>query len=171
MRHGGRCSRPRATAPEAPSARRSRRRNGFRQTGRKTFDLRVSRQFNLGGRARLVALAEAFNVFNTVNYTGFSTIKYRVATSSYDPAANRVTMNLVEDAGFAGRGRRRRATRRLGPARHANQDSNCSGRILPAGSEDPALHPCAAGSEDLGPHPCAAGSEETRPYILVRPGL
>src|SRR5918995_2749023 len=29
-------------------------RNAYRQGGRKTFDLRVSREFNLGGRARLL---------------------------------------------------------------------------------------------------------------------
>jgi hypothetical protein len=75
-------------------------RNGYRQSGRKTFDLRVSREFNLGGRARLQALIEAFNVFNTINYTNFSTIRYRVASSVFDPVANRVTINLNEDPGF-----------------------------------------------------------------------
>lgn len=76
-------------------------RNAYRQTGRKTFDLRVSREFNLGGRARVQALIEAFNVFNTINYTNFSNIRYRVASSSYDPATNRVTINLNEDQNFA----------------------------------------------------------------------
>jgi hypothetical protein len=76
-------------------------RNGYRQPGRKTFDLRVSKEFGLPGRARLQALVEAFNVFNTVNYTSFSTIKYRVASSAFDAATNRVTINLTEDATFA----------------------------------------------------------------------
>lgn len=76
-------------------------RNAYRQTGRKTFDLRVSRDFPLGGRARLQALIEAFNVFNTTNYTNFSNTRYRVASSAYDAATNRVTINLNEDAGFA----------------------------------------------------------------------
>jgi energy-coupling factor transporter ATP-binding protein EcfA2 len=76
-------------------------RNAFRQTGRKTFDIRVSRDFPLGGRARLQALIEAFNVFNTTNYTNFSNTRYRVASSAYDAATNRVTINLTEDPGFA----------------------------------------------------------------------
>jgi hypothetical protein len=75
-------------------------RNAYRQTGRKTFDLRVSREFSLGGRARLQALAEAFNLFNTINYTSFANIKYRVASAVFDPAANRATINLTEDATF-----------------------------------------------------------------------
>ena len=62
-------------------------RNAFRQPRRQTFDLRVSREFQLGGRARLQALIEAFNVFNTINYTGFANIKYRVASSVFDAAA------------------------------------------------------------------------------------
>jgi Carboxypeptidase regulatory-like domain len=76
-------------------------RNAYRQPGRKTFDMRVSKDFRLGGRARLQALFEAFNLFNTVNYTSFATIKYRVASSVYDPATNRVTINLNEDTTFA----------------------------------------------------------------------
>jgi len=71
-------------------------RNAYRQPGRKTFDLRVTREFPLGGRARLQALIEAFNVFNTVNFTGFSNLKYSVASSVFDPVANRVTINLAD---------------------------------------------------------------------------
>ena len=75
-------------------------RNSFRQSGRKTIDLRLSKSFDLGGRRKLVALWEGFNVFNWVNHTGFSAIKYRVGTSSYDAATNTVTVNLTEDSGF-----------------------------------------------------------------------
>jgi Carboxypeptidase regulatory-like domain len=75
-------------------------RNGYRTTGRKTLDLRLSREFKAGGRRRFVALWEAFNVFNTTNYTGFSNVKYRVASSSYDANTNQVTINLTEDAAF-----------------------------------------------------------------------
>jgi hypothetical protein len=75
-------------------------RNAFRQSGRKTIDLRLSKSFDLGGRRKLVALWEGFNVFNWVNYTGFSAIKYRVGSSSYDAATNTVTVNLTEDSGF-----------------------------------------------------------------------
>ena len=62
--------------------------------------MRVSREFKAGGSRRFVALAEAFNVFNTTNYTGFSNIKYRVLTSVLDPNTNNVTVNLIEDAAF-----------------------------------------------------------------------
>jgi hypothetical protein len=75
-------------------------RNAYRQPGRKTVDLRLSREFKLGGSRRLVALAEAFNVFNWTNFTGFSNIKYRVTSSSYNAATNQVTINLSEDASF-----------------------------------------------------------------------
>ncbi len=75
-------------------------RNGYRQDGRKTIDLRVSKSFDLGGRRRLEILWEAFNLFNWTNYTQYGNIKYRVAGSSYDAAANKVTVNLNEDAGF-----------------------------------------------------------------------
>jgi hypothetical protein len=71
-------------------------RNGFRRDGRKTFDLRLSKRFELGGRRQLQLLWEAFNVFNTVNYTGFDTNKYRVASNSYNAATNVVTVNLAE---------------------------------------------------------------------------
>ena len=75
-------------------------RNGYRTSGRQTLDLRVSREFSAGGRRRFVALAEAFNVFNHTNYTGFSNIKYRVSSSAYDAATNKVTINLIDDAAF-----------------------------------------------------------------------
>ncbi len=75
-------------------------RNGFRREGRNTFDLRLSKRFNLGGRRQIVALWEAFNLFNITNYTGFSSTKYRVANSSYNAATNRVTVNLNEEPDF-----------------------------------------------------------------------
>jgi carboxypeptidase family protein/TonB-dependent receptor-like protein len=75
-------------------------RNGYRTTGRKTLDMRISREFKAGGSRRFVALAEAFNVFNWTNFTNFSNIKYRVASNSVDPTTNNVTLNLTEDAAF-----------------------------------------------------------------------
>ncbi len=75
-------------------------RNSFRQPERRTVDLRVSKAFNLGGRRRLIALWEAFNVFNRTNFTGVSSTRYRVGSSSYDPTATTVTVNLTEDTGF-----------------------------------------------------------------------
>ncbi len=75
-------------------------RNGFRRDGRKTIDLRLSKRFDLGGRRQLQVLWESFNIFNFVNYTGFSSLKYRVASSSYNAAANKATVNLTEVADF-----------------------------------------------------------------------
>jgi hypothetical protein len=75
-------------------------RNGFRQTGRKTIDLRVSKAFKLGGRREIVALWEGFNIFNWVNYTGYSAVGYRVGSSTYDAALNTINVNLTEDTGF-----------------------------------------------------------------------
>jgi hypothetical protein len=75
-------------------------RNGFRQPGRKTIDLRVSKAFNAGGRRQLVALWEGFNVFNWVNFTGFTSTKYTVANSSYDAATNTTTVNLNDATAF-----------------------------------------------------------------------
>ena len=70
-------------------------RNIYRQTGRKTVDLRVSKVFSVGGTKKVEILAEAFNLFNWVNYTSFTTTKYSIASSSFDAAANMVTINLT----------------------------------------------------------------------------
>jgi outer membrane receptor protein involved in Fe transport len=74
-------------------------RNGYRQTGRKTIDLRISKTFNMGGQRQIVALWEAFNVANWVNYTGFTTTAYRATSSSVD-AAGKVTVNIASDPNF-----------------------------------------------------------------------
>jgi outer membrane receptor protein involved in Fe transport len=71
-------------------------RNGFRKEGRNTFDLRLSKRFDLGDRRAVQVLWEAFNVFNLTNYTSFSTVKYSVASSSFDAATNKATVNLTE---------------------------------------------------------------------------
>jgi hypothetical protein len=75
-------------------------RNNDRQTGRKTVDLRVSKQFALGPRAKIEALCEIFNVFNWINYTGASSTAFNVASSTYDPAASLATVNLTSNSGF-----------------------------------------------------------------------
>jgi len=75
-------------------------RNGFRQTSRKTIDMRVSKRFNVGGRRQIEALWEAFNILNTVNYTGFGTTKYNAVSYSFDATANKVVVNLTSNAGF-----------------------------------------------------------------------
>jgi hypothetical protein len=75
-------------------------RNSLRQSGRNTIDMRISKRFNVGGRRQVEALWEAFNIFNTINYTSFGTTQYRVGSSSFDAAANKATVNLTEDTGF-----------------------------------------------------------------------
>jgi hypothetical protein len=76
-------------------------RNAYEQSGRKTVDFRLSKEFNIGGRKRIVALAEAFNLFNWTNYTSYSNTKYRgVGNAVYNAATNTVTMNLSEDSSF-----------------------------------------------------------------------
>ena len=74
-------------------------RNSFRQEERKTFDMRLSKGFNISNRGQLVLLWEAFNLFNTVNYTAFGTIRYNGA-ASYNAAANTATVTLTENTGF-----------------------------------------------------------------------
>ena len=75
-------------------------RNIDRQTGRKTIDARLSKAFKIGGDRQLQLLWEVFNVTNSTNYTVFSATKYRVGSSTYDAATNRVTVNLTEDTGY-----------------------------------------------------------------------
>jgi hypothetical protein len=75
-------------------------RNSDRQSGRKTVDMRLSKAFKVGGNRQLVLLAEAFNITNSTNYTVFSNIKYRVASSSFNAATNTATVNLTEDTGY-----------------------------------------------------------------------
>ena len=75
-------------------------RNAERQPGRKTVDLRVSKDFPLAGSTRLELLVEVFNLFNTLNYTGASATAFNVASSSFDAASNRATVNLTRNTGF-----------------------------------------------------------------------
>jgi hypothetical protein len=70
-------------------------RNAFRQTGRKTIDLRLSKVFNIGGTRKIEALAEAFNLFNWTNYTSVTATKYTVTGSTFDATTNQVTVNLT----------------------------------------------------------------------------
>jgi hypothetical protein len=75
-------------------------RNIDRQTGRKTIDARLSKNFGIGHDRQIQLLWEVFNVTNSTNYTVFSATKYRVGSSTYDAATNRVTVNLTEDTGY-----------------------------------------------------------------------
>jgi outer membrane receptor protein involved in Fe transport len=76
--------------------------NSDRQTGRKTFDIRAAKEFNLGGRARAQVLWEVFNLFNTENYGTFGQTAFAVvsASSTYDAGANVGTVVLRPDAGY-----------------------------------------------------------------------
>jgi hypothetical protein len=49
-------------------------RNTYRGDGMANFDIRLSRRFRLTERARLEAIAEAFNLFNTLNVTDLNTV-------------------------------------------------------------------------------------------------
>jgi hypothetical protein len=77
-------------------------RNGFRQDGRKTIDLRLSKVFSLGGTKRAEVLWESFNVFNFLNFTSFTATKYTVPSggATYDPSTNMVTVNLADSPSF-----------------------------------------------------------------------
>jgi Carboxypeptidase regulatory-like domain/TonB dependent receptor len=75
-------------------------RNSFRQDGRQTFDMRLSKSFDLAGRGQFVILWEAFNLFNRTNYTGYTTQRFSVASSSFNAATNTVTVNLNDVPGF-----------------------------------------------------------------------
>jgi hypothetical protein len=75
-------------------------RNPDRQTGRKTVDVRVSKEFSVGGTKKAEVLWEVFNLFNTINYTNASSTAYNVSSSAYDPVANMATVTLAHNAGF-----------------------------------------------------------------------
>jgi hypothetical protein len=77
-------------------------RNAFRQTGRKTIDLRLSKVISVGGTRKIELLGEAFNLFNWVNYTSFTATKYTITTSTFDAASNLVTVNLTPSVTTAG---------------------------------------------------------------------
>ena len=74
-------------------------RNSARQNGRKTVDMRLSKEFAAGGTKRIEVLWEIFNVFNWVNYTGASATAFN-ATSVYDAASNVQTTTLTANPGL-----------------------------------------------------------------------
>jgi outer membrane receptor protein involved in Fe transport len=75
-------------------------RNADRLPGRKTVDFRASKEFAAGGGRRIEVLAEVFNLFNWLNYTGASATAFNVASSTYDAAANKATVTLTRNTGF-----------------------------------------------------------------------
>jgi outer membrane receptor protein involved in Fe transport len=76
--------------------------NSDRQTSRRTFDVRLSKDVSVGGQRRVQVLWEVFNLFNTENYATFSDTAYAVNTAAYDAAANLLTVNLRPDPGYRG---------------------------------------------------------------------
>jgi hypothetical protein len=76
--------------------------NTERQPGRKTFDIRASKDIEIGGRSRVQVLWEVFNLFNTENYSTFSDTAYTVSSSSYNAATNVATVNLARATDFLG---------------------------------------------------------------------
>jgi outer membrane receptor protein involved in Fe transport len=75
-------------------------RNSDRQRGRKTVDMRVSKEFAMRGGQSVEVLCEVFNLFNWINYTFASTSAYGVTSSTYDPVANLATVTLNHNSGF-----------------------------------------------------------------------
>jgi hypothetical protein len=75
-------------------------RNSDRQDGRKTVDLRASKQFGFGSHKSVEVLWEVFNLFNWVNYTGASATAFGVGSSTYDATANMATVTLTHNSGF-----------------------------------------------------------------------
>jgi hypothetical protein len=74
--------------------------NTDRQTGRKTFDVRVVKDVRVSGSRRFQVLWEMFNVFNTENDASFFDSAFDAVTSSYDAAANVATVNLTRNSGY-----------------------------------------------------------------------
>jgi hypothetical protein len=76
--------------------------NTDRQTGRKTFDLRVMKDVRVAGTSRFQVLWEMFNVFNVKNYATFFDTAYDVvaATTGYNATTNVATVNLTRNTGY-----------------------------------------------------------------------
>ena len=53
-------------------------RNTFRTPYQTNVDFRLSRSFNLPGKSRIEVLAEAFNLFNRINYTKMNNSFYAI---------------------------------------------------------------------------------------------
>lgn len=57
-------------------------RNGLRQPGTNTLDLRLSKRFVIRDRLKLEVLGESFNLFNRQNVTGVNTTAYTVGAAT-----------------------------------------------------------------------------------------
>jgi len=74
-------------------------RNSFRGSGFANVDFRIARDIKVTEGTRFEIIWEAFNLFNRVNFTSFSTIQYRIASSGVDPSGVR-QVRLAPDPGF-----------------------------------------------------------------------
>ncbi|MFN2578003.1 MAG: TonB-dependent receptor domain-containing protein [Pyrinomonadaceae bacterium] len=68
-------------------------RNFFKQPSIQYLDLRLSRRFNLGEKAKLELLGEAFNVFNRTQVTSVNTTLYSLSgtTMTFNPSFGQTT--------------------------------------------------------------------------------
>jgi hypothetical protein len=75
-------------------------RNSFRLPNQANVDFRIARAFPLSGRMRLEVLAEAFNLFNRINYTSLNTTYYTIGGTAAAPTLtyNAATFSLPTNA-------------------------------------------------------------------------
>src|SRR5581483_8680786 len=68
-------------------------RNFFKQPSIQFLDLRVSRRFPIGEKAKIEVLAEAFNFFNRTQVTGVNTTLYNLSgtTLTFNPSFGQTT--------------------------------------------------------------------------------
>ena len=60
-------------------------RNSFRLPYQTNVDLRIARAFTLPGKTRIEILAEAFNLFNRINYTALNQTFYTIGGTAAAP--------------------------------------------------------------------------------------
>jgi hypothetical protein len=75
-------------------------RNSYRLPYTTNVDLRISRAFPLGGGTKIEAIAEAFNLFNRINYTSVTTTFYTIGGTAAAPTLtyNATTFNVPTNA-------------------------------------------------------------------------
>ena len=75
-------------------------RNSFRLPYQTNVDLRIARAFQLPGKTRIEVLAEAFNLFNRINYTAVNQTFYTIGGTATAPTLtyNSATFNAFTNA-------------------------------------------------------------------------
>ncbi len=74
--------------------------NSYRGTGQATLDFRLSRFIPIKEKARIQVVAEAFNIFNRVNYTSWQSVQYRVVSSAKTGSNATVTLGAPSGTPF-----------------------------------------------------------------------